>query len=152
VRKLKEIIANGELGKIHYIYSTRVNLGKVRKEESALWSLSVHDISVALYLLEEKPVSVTANGAFYLRDGIEDVAFATIAFQDKKIVNIHASWLDPHKVRKFTIVGSNEAKPEAGFISNESPLGSSFLDKKVGDTVSVTTPGGKAEYTILSIE
>lgn len=108
VKKLKEIIDNGELGDVYYIYSTRVNLGKVRKEESALWSLTAHDISVALFLLQQKPIEVTAKGASYLRDGIEDIVFVTITFQNKTIVHVHASWLDPHKIRKFTVVGDKK--------------------------------------------
>ena len=108
VRKLNKIINDKELGNIHYIYSTRVNLGKVRKEESALWSLAVHDISVALYLLGETPIEVTAKGASYLRDKVEDVVFLTLSFKNKAIVHIHASWLDPHKVRKFTVVGDKK--------------------------------------------
>ena len=108
VKKLKEIINSGELGNVYYIYSTRVNLGKVRKEESALWSLTAHDISVALFLLEKEPIEVTAKGAFYLRDKVEDIVFVTITFQNKTIAHIHASWLDPHKIRKFTVVGDKK--------------------------------------------
>lgn len=108
VKKLKKIIDNGELGNIHYIYSTRVNLGKVRKEENVLWSLTAHDISVALFLLGQRPVEVTAKGAFYLRGGIEDIVFVTITFANRTIAHIHASWLDPHKIRKFTVVGDKK--------------------------------------------
>lgn len=108
VKKLKQVISAGELGNVYYIYSTRVNLGKIRKEESALWSLTAHDISVALFLLEKEPIEVTAKGAFYLRDRVEDIVFVTITFQNKTIVHIHASWLDPHKMRKFTVVGDKK--------------------------------------------
>ena len=108
VKKLKEIIEKEELGNVHYIYSTRVNLGKVRTEESALWSLTAHDISVALFLLNEDPVEVTAKGAFYLKEKVEDIVFVTITFKNKIIVHIHASWLDPHKIRKFTVVGNKK--------------------------------------------
>lgn len=108
VLKLKSYIQNGELGKILYFYSTRVNLGRVREEENALWSLTSHDISVALFLLEDTPEEVTAKGESYLRKGIEDVVFATLKFKNNVLAQIHASWLDPHKMRKFTIVGSKK--------------------------------------------
>ena len=106
VRALKDYIDSGEFGRIYYIYSTRVNLGKVRDEENALWSLTSHDISVVMYLLGQEPGSVSAKGAAYLRKNIDDVVFVSLAFGNNVIANIHASWLDPHKIRQFTVVGS----------------------------------------------
>jgi len=106
--KLKELIDSGELGKIYYLYSTRVNLGKVREIENALWSFAPHDVSIILYLLDEEPVRVTANGMAYLREGIEDVAFSTLYFADGMLAHIHVSWLDPHKIRKVTVVGQKK--------------------------------------------
>jgi predicted dehydrogenase len=108
VKKLKNYIKSGILGDIHYIYSTRVNLGQVRQEENALWSLTSHDISVAIHLLEKIPHQVLATGRPYIRKHIHDVVFVTLDFKDNIIVHIHASWLDPHKIRKFTIVGSKK--------------------------------------------
>lgn len=108
VLKLKDYIDKDELGKILYIYSTRVNLGQVREEENALWSLTVHDISVALFLLSDTPEEVSAKGESYLRKGIEDVVFVTMKFKNNILVQIHASWLDPHKIRKFTVVGTKK--------------------------------------------
>jgi predicted dehydrogenase len=108
VRKIKEYIKEGILGDIHYIYSTRVNLGQVREEENALWSLTSHDISVAMYLLEKRPYQVQAMGKSYIRKHIQDVIFVNLDFKDDIIAHIHASWLDPHKIRKFTIVGSKK--------------------------------------------
>lgn len=108
VQRLKEMITSGELGDVYYLYSTRVNLGQIRKDENALWSLGPHDISVILYLLDEEPVEVTARGEAYIRDGIHDVVFVTMKFPDKKTANIQLSWLDPHKVRKLTVVGSKK--------------------------------------------
>ncbi|GAB4280981.1 MAG: Gfo/Idh/MocA family oxidoreductase [Coriobacteriia bacterium] len=96
------------IGDILYLYSQRLNLGKVRREENSLWSLAPHDVSVALYLLGEVPESVSATGADYLQDGIEDVAFATLHFPSGRLANFHVSWLDPHKVRRFTLVGSEK--------------------------------------------
>ena len=108
VRLLKKIIDSGELGKIYYIYSTRVNLGQVRLEENALWSLAPHDISVAMYLLGQMPLEVSAWGQCYLQRDVEDVIFMSLKFKDTALSNMHVSWLDPHKIRKFTIVGSKK--------------------------------------------
>ena len=108
VKKLKSYIEEGILGKIHYLYSTRVNLGQVREEENALWSLTAHDISVATYLLNEQPFEVSATGKSYIRKRIQDVVFVTLNFRNKIMAHIHASWLDPHKIRKFTVVGSKK--------------------------------------------
>ncbi len=105
---LKTMINNGELGYPYYMYTQRVNLGIVRKNENAWWSLAPHDISIICYLLGSEPISVAANGQCYLQENIEDVVFATIQFADGKIANIHCSWLDPHKIRKMTIVGSKK--------------------------------------------
>lgn len=108
VRMLKELIDSGELGDIYYLYSTRVNLGQIRKDENALWSLGPHDISVILYLLDEEPIEVSARGESYIREGIHDVVFVSLKFPDKITANIQLSWLDPHKVRKLTVVGSKK--------------------------------------------
>lgn len=106
VRAMKEYIDSGDFGKIYYIYSTRVNLGKVRDEENALWSLTSHDISVVMYLMGAFPISVSATGAPYIREKIEDVVFVNLKFKNDVIAHTHASWLDPHKIRQFTVVGS----------------------------------------------
>lgn len=108
VAKLKELIRSKELGEVYYIYSQRVNLGKIRKDENALWSFAPHDVSVILYLLEEEPETVNAVGESYLQKDIEDVVFVTLRFKDKRIAHIQLSWLDPHKIRKVTIVGSKK--------------------------------------------
>ena len=108
VDRLKEMVASGELGKLYYIYTQRVNLGVIRQDENALLSFAPHDLSVILYLLEEEPVAVTAHGESYIQKGIEDVAFLSLWFSDGKMANIHLSWLDPHKLRRITIVGSKK--------------------------------------------
>lgn len=108
VLKLKDYIQNGELGEILYLYSTRVNLGRIREDENALWSLTSHDISVALFLLDDIPHEVAVRGESYLRKNIEDVVFVTLKFKNNVLCQIHASWLDPHKIRKFTVVGSKK--------------------------------------------
>jgi len=108
VNFLKEAIDKGEVGEPYYVYTQRVNLGIVRKNENAWWSLAPHDISIICYLLGSEPESVAAQGQCYLQKDIEDVVFATIKFTDGKMANVHCSWLDPHKIRKVTVVGSEK--------------------------------------------
>ncbi len=108
VEMLKEIAGSGELGDIHYIYSHRLNLGKLRSDENALWSLGAHDISVVLHLADEDPDTVEARGEAYTRAGVEDVVFSFLRFPSGVAAHLHMSWLDPHKTRSFTIVGSRK--------------------------------------------
>jgi predicted dehydrogenase len=105
VRKLKELIDAGELGEVLCIYGNRQNLGIVRTHENALWSLGVHDLSVILYLLGEEPSEAVAYGRDFLTEGVEDVVFCYLRFPSGKIAHMHLSWLDPHKMRKITVVG-----------------------------------------------
>jgi predicted dehydrogenase len=105
VRKLKELIDAGELGEVLCIYGNRQNLGIVRTHENALWSLGVHDLSVILYLLGEEPAEAVAYGRDFLTEGVEDVVFCYLRFPSGKIAHMHLSWLDPHKMRKITVVG-----------------------------------------------
>jgi predicted dehydrogenase len=107
VRKLKEIADSGDLGDIHYIYSNRLNLGMLRADENALWSLGAHDVSVVLYLANgEEPIECEARGESYMQTGIEDVVFCFLRFPSGLAAHLHLSWLDPHKERRFTVVGS----------------------------------------------
>ena len=107
VQRLKELSDSGELGdEIYYIYGNRLNLGKVRADENALWSLGAHDVSVLLYLADEEPHEVIARGESYVREGVEDVVFCFLRFPSGLSAHLHLSWLDPHKERRFTIVGS----------------------------------------------
>jgi predicted dehydrogenase len=108
VRQLKDYVNSGELGRIHYIYSQRLNLGKVRRDENAMWSLAPHDISVALYLMDQLPEAVSAQGRAFLRPGVHDLVFLTMYFSQGALAHCHVSWLDPHKVRRFTVVGSRK--------------------------------------------
>ena len=108
VRKLVELTRSGELGEqIFYIYGNRLNLGKVRSDENALWSLGAHDVSVVLLLAGEEPEELVAHGASYLRPGVEDVVFCFLRFPSGLTAHLHLSWLDPHKERRFTVVGSH---------------------------------------------
>jgi len=108
VNYIKELMKIGKVGTSLYLYFHRLNLGIVRKDENVWWSLAPHDISVACYLFEAEPVSVSANGQSYLQKGIEDVVFATLKFADGRMAHIHVSWLDPHKIRKVTLVASDK--------------------------------------------
>jgi predicted dehydrogenase len=105
VQKLKELIDAGELGEVLCVYGNRQNLGIVRTNENALWSLGVHDLSVILYLLDEEPEVAIAQGRDFLTDGVEDVVFCYLRFPSGKIAHMHLSWLDPHKMRRMTVVG-----------------------------------------------
>jgi predicted dehydrogenase len=107
VRKLKELADTGELGdQIFYIYGNRLNLGKLRADENALWSLGAHDVSVVLHLAGEEPEEAVAHGQSYVREGVEDVVFCFLRFASGLSAHLHLSWLDPHKERRFTVVGS----------------------------------------------
>ena len=108
VIRLKELIESGELGDVLYIYGNRQNLGQIRKDENALWSLGVHDLSVILHLLEEEPAEAWARGESFLTEGVEDVVFCYLRFPSGKVAHMHLSWLDPHKMRRITVVGRDK--------------------------------------------
>ncbi len=108
VHYVEECIDRQELGEVYYIYSQRLNLGVVRNDINALWNLAPHDISIVLRWLKQKPLSVDARGFTYLQDGIEDVVYLNMEFANGVSVHIHVSWLDPNKVRRITLVGSEK--------------------------------------------
>jgi predicted dehydrogenase len=108
VQRLKEMIDAGELGDVLCVYGNRQNLGIIRSNENALWSLGVHDLSVILYLLDEEPDQCVALGRDFLTEGVEDVVFCYLRFPSGKIAHMHLSWLDPHKMRKMTVVGTEK--------------------------------------------
>jgi predicted dehydrogenase len=108
VNALRALVDDGELGdRVYYIYGNRLNLGKLRADENALWSLGAHDVSVVLHLAREEPIEVVAHGSSYVRDGVEDVVFCFLRFPSGLTAHLHLSWLDPHKERRFTVVGSH---------------------------------------------
>src|SRR5206468_6446911 len=98
----------GHSGRVFYIYANRVNLGRVQSDSNALWSIAPHDISIVLYLLGVMPLAVSARGAGFLNSAIEDVVFMTLSFPGDVLVHVQASWLDPSKTRRMTIVGSDK--------------------------------------------
>jgi predicted dehydrogenase len=108
VVKLRELIDAGELGDVRYVYGNRVNLGTIRPDENALWSLGVHDVSVVLHLLGDDPDEVSARGECYVRPRVQDVVFGYIHFPTGQIGHLHLSWLDPDKMRKMTVVGTRK--------------------------------------------
>jgi len=134
LQTLKKYVDSGELGDIYYVYSTRVNLGQIRRDENALWRLVPHDISMFAYLLGGTPQVLSAGGASYLQRGFIDVVFVTLKFNNA-LAHVHASWLDPHKIRQLTVVGS---KRMAVFDDMEPEYKLQIYDKAVaGDTLSI---------------
>jgi predicted dehydrogenase len=108
ILKLKELIDTGQLGEVLCLYGNRQNLGVIRRNENALWSLGVHDLSVLLYLVGEEPSEAWAHGNAFLTPGVEDVVFCYLRFPSGKIAHMHLSWLDPHKMRRITVVGKKK--------------------------------------------
>jgi len=106
VDRLKELLDEGQLGGLYYVYGNRLNLGKLRAEENALWSLGAHDVSVVLHLIGEEPVECSAHGESYVREGVQDVVFCYLRFPSGIVAHLHLSWLDPHKERRLTVVGA----------------------------------------------
>src|SRR5437879_4467746 len=99
VRYLKAMGDRCELGDLYYLYAQRVNLGKVRRDENALWSFAPHDLSVILHLLGREPVDVVARGSAFLQGKVEDVVFVDLAFPGGQLAHVHDPWLDPHQLR-----------------------------------------------------
>lgn len=109
VRYLKRLIDSGDVGDIRYIYSQRLNLGRIRSDVDALWNFAPHDVSIIQYLLNDPvPVTVTRDGMDYIQPGVEDVVFMHIQYPGKIMAHVHVSWLDPNKVRRMTVVGSKK--------------------------------------------
>lgn len=108
VRYIKDLLDSGELGDLYYLYSTRVNLGRVQTDINALWSIAPHDVSIMLHLVGRLPAQVTARGQSFLNGTVEDVVFVTLEFASGALGHVHASWLDPSKTRQLTVVGSRK--------------------------------------------
>lgn len=108
VHYIKRAIDTGELGEVYYLYSRRVNLGRVQSDINALWSIAPHDISIAIHLLGQAPAAVSCQGAACLNGQVQDVIFLTLHFPGDVLCHIHVSWLDPSKTRELTVVGSHK--------------------------------------------
>ena len=157
VLMLKDMLEKGTLGELRYLYCQRLNLGVVRKDENAWWSLAPHDVSIILYIFQAEPVTVTAQGQSYLQEGVEDVVFAQLKFADGRMAHVHVSWFDPHKIRKVTLVGSDKMATfddmeasekiriyDKGVDANGSVVGyEQSLTLRSGDILIPKTPGGE---------
>jgi predicted dehydrogenase len=108
VNKIKDLIESGELGDIFYISTTRVNLGIFQKKLNVVWDLAPHDVSILNYILDSKPLSVSAMGNSYIRKKVEDVGFLTFRYPNSVMAHIHVSWLNPNKIRSTVVVGSKK--------------------------------------------
>lgn len=133
VRYVKKLIDDGDLGDIHYIYSQRLNLGKIRSDVDSLWNLAPHDISIIQYWLgDPKPLSVMRAGADYIQDKIDDVVFLSIMYPNKIMANIHVSWLDPLKVRLMVVAGSKKMVVYDDMAENKIIIHDKGIDRKPG--------------------
>ncbi|MGR3173260.1 MAG: Gfo/Idh/MocA family protein [Candidatus Scalindua sp.] len=144
VRYLKKLIDSGELGDIRYIYSQRLNLGRIRSDVDALWNFAPHDISIIQYWLGDPvPVSVTQNGMDYVQNGVNDVVFMNIIYPDNVMANIHVSWLDPHKIRRMTVVGSRKMVVYDDIAENKIAVYDKGIDRMavLGEHMDFDNPG-----------
>src|SRR6266513_2000855 len=143
VRYVKQLIDAGELGEIRYIYSQRLNLGRIRADIDALWNFAPHDISIIQYWLgNPEPVSISRQGMAYMQEGIDDVVFLSLEYPGKGIANIHVSWLDPQKVRKMIIVGSRKMVVYDDIAENKIAIYDKGIDRKaiLGENMDFDNP------------
>ncbi len=131
VRYVKKLIDSGELGDIRYIYSQRLNLGKIRSDVDSLWNLAPHDISIIQYWLgDPKPLSVIRSGADFIQENIDDVVFMSIMYPKKIMAHIHVSWLDPLKVRMMVAAGSKKMVVYDDMADNKITIYDKGIDRK----------------------
>ncbi len=143
VRYVKKLIDSGELGDLRYIYSQRLNLGRIRSDIDALWNFAPHDISIIQYWLgDPEPVSIGRQGMAYMQDGIDDVVFLSLEYPGKVIANIHVSWLDPQKVRKMIIVGSRKMVVYDDIAENKIAIYDKGIDRRaiLGENMDFDNP------------
>jgi len=131
VRYVKKLIDGGELGEVRYIYSQRLNLGRIRSDIDALWNFAPHDISIIQYWLNDpEPLTVNRSGMDFMQKGVEDVVFLNVTYPNKIMANIHVSWLDPQKVRKMIIVGSRKMVVYDDIADDKIAIYDKGIDKK----------------------
>jgi predicted dehydrogenase len=141
VRYVKKLIDSGELGDIRYIYSQRLNLGKIRSDVDALWNLAPHDISIIQYWLgDPKPLSVVRIGADYVQEKIDDVVFMNIMYPKKIMANIHVSWLDPQKIRSMVIIGSKKMVVYDDMADDKIAIYDKGIDRKTASSSGQQSP------------
>ena len=143
VRYVKELVDSGELGDIRYIYSQRLNLGRIRDDIDALWNFAPHDVSIIQYWLNDvEPVAVRRQGMAYMQEGIDDVVFLNLEYRGKIIANVHVSWLDPQKVRKMIVVGSRKMVVYDDVADNKIAIYDKGIDRKavLGENMDFDNP------------
>ena len=143
VRYVKQLLNAGELGEIRYIYSQRLNLGRIRDDIDALWNFAPHDVSIIQYWLDDvEPVAVRRQGMAYMQDGIDDVVFLNLEYPGKIIANVHVSWLDPQKVRKMIVVGSRKMVVYDDVADNKIAIYDKGIDRKavLGENMDFDNP------------
>jgi predicted dehydrogenase len=145
VLKLVELVESGELGRVHYIISNRLNLGKIRTEENALWSFAPHDIAVILRLVGAMPFEVVATGGNYVTPNVADVTVTQLLFDNGVRSHIFVSWLHPFKEQKLVVIGS---KKMASFddVAKELVLYDQRVDWQAGQPIPVRGEGVRVEY------
>ena len=142
-KKIRTLIKSGKLGQIQYIYSNRVNLGKIRSDENVFWSFAPHDIALFNYFFNEIPIDVNSSGVDILQKGIHDTTITSLKYKEKKMGHIFVSWLHPFKEHRFVIIGS-EGMIHFDDTSKNKPL--IFYDKKIEFYNSIPSPhSGKTE-------
>jgi predicted dehydrogenase len=145
VHYVKRLIDAGELGELRYIYSQRLNLGRIRSDIDALWNFAPHDISIIQYWLDDpEPISIGRQGMAYMQEGIDDVVFLNLEYPGKVIANIHVSWLDPQKVRKMIIVGSRKMVVYDDIAENKILIYDKGIDRRaiLGENMDFDNPEG----------
>jgi predicted dehydrogenase len=145
VHYVKKLIDAGELGELRYIYSQRLNLGRIRSDIDALWNFAPHDISIIQYWLDDpEPISIGRQGMAYMQEGIDDVVFLNLEYPGKVIANIHVSWLDPQKVRKMIIVGSRKMVVYDDIAENKILIYDKGIDRRaiLGENMDFDNPEG----------
>jgi predicted dehydrogenase len=143
VRYIKKLIDTGELGEVRYIYSQRLNLGRIRSDVDALWNFAPHDISIIQYWLgDPTPISLVRRGIDYIQGGVEDVVFLNIMYPGKVMANIHVSWLDPHRTRSMVIVGSRKMVVYDDTAENKIAIFDKGIDRRavLGEHMDFDTP------------
>jgi predicted dehydrogenase len=149
VRFVKTLIEQGELGDIRYIYSQRLNLGRIRSDIDALWNFAPHDISIIQYWLgDPTPTQVTRSGMAYMQPGIDDVAFLNLVYPNKVMANIHVSWLDPQKVRKMIVVGSKKMVVYDDIAEDKITIYDKGIDQRaiLGENMDYDKPAAEFSY------
>src|ERR1700756_1331107 len=143
VRYVKTLIETGELGELRYIYSQRLNLGRIRSDIDALWNFAPHDISIIQYWLDNpRPLSVFRQGMDYMQDHVDDVVFLSVVYPGKIMANIHVSWLDPQKVRKMIVVGSRKMVVYDDIAENKIAIYDKGIDRRaiLGENMDFDSP------------